>query len=232
MKRLLRKQGCRGFTLIEMLVVVAIIALLVSILVPVVGAAMDRSRAVKGVNHARQIGVYLLDYSLEEKGRLPRHGSSQGMFYTWTEELAEGMGLEADDFVPGQRPPGILAAPGSKWVLPGDIRLDQFKAFSDFAPNLTLLQPGGGLDYGLMSLIRTPSRVAFVMTSGTDENAAREVGPWMNNDREGSNRIVRGMRVLYSKGTRGAVVYVDGHAELADPETFSASSNDYPWRDP
>lgn len=52
-----RKRASRGFTLVEMLVVIAIIGVLAAMLVPAVQFARERSRQATCSNHLRQIGV-------------------------------------------------------------------------------------------------------------------------------------------------------------------------------
>ena len=49
----MRKQNCKGFTLIEMLLVVAVIAVLVSIIVPRVSNATDKSAAAADAANLR-----------------------------------------------------------------------------------------------------------------------------------------------------------------------------------
>ena len=60
----------RAFTLIELLVVVAIIALLISILLPSLQAAKDRGKAVKCASNLRQLGLGLT-YYVHEYGFYP-----------------------------------------------------------------------------------------------------------------------------------------------------------------
>ena len=60
----------RAFTLIELLVVVAIIALLISILLPSLQAAKDRGKAVKCASNERQLGLGLT-YYVHEGGFYP-----------------------------------------------------------------------------------------------------------------------------------------------------------------
>ena len=59
-----------GFTLIELLVVVAIIAVLISILVPSLKAAKEAAKDVICQSQMRQIGVAMIMYQGDNKGKL------------------------------------------------------------------------------------------------------------------------------------------------------------------
>lgn len=68
--------GCRrGFTLIEVLVVVGIIALLISILFPSLAAARRQAQAALCLSNQKQIGIGLCVYVMNNKDRFPKHSS-------------------------------------------------------------------------------------------------------------------------------------------------------------
>ncbi len=61
-----------GFTLVELLVVIGIIALLISILLPTLSSAMSSARGVRCANNLRQQALSMHQYALDEDGWFPQ----------------------------------------------------------------------------------------------------------------------------------------------------------------
>src|SRR4051812_19413123 len=62
-----------GFTLVELLVVIGIIAVLIAILLPALNRAREQARATQCLSNMRQVGVALQTYLVESKQVLPPH---------------------------------------------------------------------------------------------------------------------------------------------------------------
>src|SRR5437762_4350311 len=111
MKRCNRKTG---FTLVELLVVIGIIALLISILLPSLNRARETSNRVVCASNLRQIGQAILLYANENKGSYPRTFYKAGAPLAFSDDASDG-GTLRDPF--GNK--GVAGKVGDNEVLAG-----------------------------------------------------------------------------------------------------------------
>jgi prepilin-type N-terminal cleavage/methylation domain-containing protein/prepilin-type processing-associated H-X9-DG protein len=71
-----RRSGSHsGFTLVELLVVIGIIAVLIALLLPALGRAREHAQSVSCMSNLRQINLALLQYANDNKLTLPPYGN-------------------------------------------------------------------------------------------------------------------------------------------------------------
>ena len=70
------REGRIGFTLVELLVVIGIIALLIGILLPALSKARESANRVACLSNMRQIGMGIFQYLNDNKDRFPRPASA------------------------------------------------------------------------------------------------------------------------------------------------------------
>lgn len=87
----------RAFTLVELLTVIAIVAILAAIILTTVGRVRHAARQANGLSNIRQVGIGLLLYGQENHGKFPAYNTplSDGTpAYNWAFVVYEGMASE------------------------------------------------------------------------------------------------------------------------------------------
>jgi prepilin-type N-terminal cleavage/methylation domain-containing protein/prepilin-type processing-associated H-X9-DG protein len=188
-----KRPSAAAFTLIEMLVVIAIIALLASIMIPAVSGALQRAKTTQCLSNLRQLGNGFMIYAQENKGRFPYQQRDSST--TWHVEIAPFLeGFTNSDFydlaVEGERPPGVFACPSSDNVV-------RFGNYSDFGMNLLVNDHGEQQNDPQRSFDQLPGSVILLADS---HNCRRNLSIYSTNGGMDPRHHRSGINVLYVGG--------------------------------
>jgi prepilin-type N-terminal cleavage/methylation domain-containing protein len=132
-----------GFTLVELLVVIGIIAVLIAILLPALEQAREEAKLVECSSNMRQIYQMFSMYATEYDGYYPAmwgyHGWT-GQTYSMFDQLNDGVAI-IQNFQQGA---AAYTNPTKQqiWVCPSDIRADDQTDYGDLR-FVSYLQPNG-----------------------------------------------------------------------------------------
>jgi len=138
----------RGFTLIELLVVISIIALLVSILLPALGAARGAAESIQCSSNLRQLGLGFVNYTTDNAEAVP----AKYFYYTVTSNPSAIWWNALSVYVPEARADNTKSAawycPSNEFLqLPfgtnaGDRAYQDSQTYTTYAYNANLQQQG------------------------------------------------------------------------------------------
>lgn len=110
--RTLRAGRCRAFTLIELFVVIAVVAILIAILLPALGRARRAGRQAVTLGRLRDIGIGSAAYANDYKDRLPTLLTSDERAFLGLSVLAKANAMPAASFIN----PNTTDRPANAWT--------------------------------------------------------------------------------------------------------------------
>lgn len=199
----------RGFTLIELLVVIGIIAMLIAILLPVLGFARDRGKAVQCLANLRTIGQGVYLYAGDFDGHFPLSSHSTGNAFSvgnWITTL-EQYGVSID----------LRRCPD-----------DPTQRLTSFVTN-DFLEPGGG-GYSKISLIPRPATTVYAVEAHRNylaDHLHAHLDAWST-----AQDMTSEIDVARHDGASNNI-YLDGHASaLVWVVAETQFSSDFNWFNP
>ncbi len=152
-----RPSSRKAFTLIEMLVVIAILALLAVMIVPGINRALSGARSTKCMSNLRQINLALTMYSLENRGYWPKptgnYLNEGNPSVSWQIAIQEFIQIN----FPKMNQDTVLLCPEARRTYPGG------EARRSYALNSA---GTNGQTSRSMGMILNPSNTALVLDSG------------------------------------------------------------------
>ena len=161
------KKTLSAFTLVELLIVIAIIAILASFALPAFLGVQERAKQTKDLSNGKQIGLSLRQFAIDNNGEFPNRAYGTGSpasDYVSSTVLANGdlSELAFRWLLPTYvRNEGIFVVPGSAWSPVADEILDPTFGTPNVPGTLTNVAPNGENGYAYTTALSDTSDANF-----------------------------------------------------------------------
>lgn len=208
----------RGFTLVELLTVIAVIAILATLLLAALGNIRESAKVTQDASNLRQIGAAMLMYANDNDGSLPPgyFDSPETVRRPWQARLNAYLGEGGDRLDEWMTMP--------VWWAPGvPIKADNPRSrfYRHYGMNSAINHANWRY---LISAVPNPSR--YVMAGSMHSNSE-----WVNGDGQAvyDPNVFCSYRITLKGGTGTNYLFVDGHVEFlngdrSDPARTNAQT--------
>ena len=192
-----------GVSLMELLVVVALVALLMSLILPAINQARARSQALGCLNNLRQWGQATLQFALEHNDLLPKDGAPNGTSVRegWYVDLPMTMGLAPYMEQPWRTNAGA-APPRSVWICPANPRRSNGHNLFHYCLNQNVNRTGRGRQIPLTAIAK-PDVAVWMFDNGKLAAVAQQNNVHTN---------------LHDRGAQ--FVFLDGHVDRLNAREY------------
>jgi prepilin-type N-terminal cleavage/methylation domain-containing protein/prepilin-type processing-associated H-X9-DG protein len=205
-----------GFTLIEMLVVIAILAILMSLIAPAVGRAQRSAQNATCQSNLRQIGLAFQNYAVDHRGRMARVQIHPPVHGFWVDNVWPGI---LRDYLGMGESTGHV--PASAWttvtLCPAELRAEGRTPANTYFTYGVNSNVNSVLDS--LGATRSPSQT---MLAGCGHKDPAH-NPWW-----ASLQLSR--LPHFRHNGRSNFVYFDGHVSSLREEELPLAWNDVFWR--
>jgi prepilin-type N-terminal cleavage/methylation domain-containing protein/prepilin-type processing-associated H-X9-DG protein len=199
----IRSRHSRGFTLIEVLVVVAIIALLVSILLPSLRVAREQSRSLLCSTNLKTVGHGGLYYVQANRDYLPGAGSWPELIAPYIHKERRGSTLNIDQVLAS----GEYLAKMETYLCPDDLKFITSGMVFKTLPTGELVRAVYALSYGFNSYLSYPFSNPAAARKGASFSAYG-VNPQITTGVDGRTRVFRNLNKITSVARQNDIVMV------------------------
>jgi prepilin-type N-terminal cleavage/methylation domain-containing protein/prepilin-type processing-associated H-X9-DG protein len=234
-----KRSSCRGFTLVELLVVIGILVILGGLAFPAFSMAMAHARTAKCSSNLRSIGAAMITFAGDNNGNLPESGGT--IYHTggpnsptvdattglnsWTEQLEPYLGTSSfNGTTPAVNPifqcpdwQNVVSSSSGQPLSPGS---NSCKYYSYF--NGSHAAGGGNGGYGAVNLLRIHAPNAHIIAGDIAFNGYQMLDA--DPDDYGTNNPAFAGTTIRLHGGSVNLVFADGHGENAksyDPTSMT-----------